>query len=131
MDHVEDEKFDVFCLGILLLEIMTIHDKANNFSNLCKLIGKGEKEIVCANIPNTEIRTFILKCLMEDPKDRPAVQELLDKKSLDLDLVDTEGDKNYLKLDTSFVKEALAKHHTEKGLSVSFKKKRHDKPKGI
>ena len=113
MDQVEDEKFDVFCLGILLLEIMTIHDPANQFANICKIIAKGDKEIVCANIQNIECRNFILQCLCEDPKDRPNVKELLAKKLLDCEKPDPENDKNPLKLDVTFIKEALARHRQE------------------
>lgn len=45
-----DEKFDVFCLGLLLLEVITLQEPGDVFHKLCKLIQRGDKEIIFSNI---------------------------------------------------------------------------------
>jgi len=42
LDHLSkqkmDEKYDVFCLGLLLLEVITLQEPREVFHKLCKLI---------------------------------------------------------------------------------------------
>jgi serine/threonine protein kinase len=72
----------VFCLGLLVLEIMTLQEPSDVFSKLCKLISRGDKEIIFANIHNKLAKDFIQACLMDDPDDRPKVADLMNHKFL-------------------------------------------------
>lgn len=76
-DQPQDKSWDVFYLGLLLLEIMTITEHHSAFAKICKMISNGDKEIVFKRIPNMKCRDFVSACMMDDPDDRPTVEELL------------------------------------------------------
>lgn len=61
------EACDVFCLGMLLLEVMTISASWHDYSAICRMVSQGDKEIVFANIANRTVKDFISQCLMDDP----------------------------------------------------------------
>lgn len=56
---------------------MTIHEHNQAFAKICKMISWGDKELVFKKIPNMECRDFVSACMMDDPEDRPTVEELL------------------------------------------------------
>jgi len=94
-------KFDVFCIGLLVLELMTLSEHPDVFHKLCKLISRGDKEIIFANIEDKLAKDFISICLMDDPEDRPSVLNLMTHKFLTENQSD--DDLKFLKIQTDFI----------------------------
>jgi len=53
--------------------MLCILDNKNQYSNLCRLISLGDKEIIFSHIKNKLLKDFVSECMKDDPEDRPSI----------------------------------------------------------
>lgn len=71
--------FDVFCFGLSLIEMISSDISGSHaFKQLCKMINRGEKNLILGNVLDDKLRDFISRCLEEDPLKRASIEELLE-----------------------------------------------------
>lgn len=91
----------------MLLEVLTLQEAPDVFHKLCKLIQRGDKEIIFANIEDKLAKDFIQVCLMDDPEDRPSLNDLMQHKFL-LEISNDYEYKNF-RINTDFIPSRLFK----------------------
>ena len=83
--------------------MLCILDNKNEYSNLCRLISLGDKEIIFSHIKNKLLKDFVSECMKDDPEDRPSIQDLLEHKFITEDL----QEKDSFKLQTDWISKRI------------------------
>ena len=69
---VYDEKIDVFSLGVVMIEVATQSPTSGKWSDIGKIKEIERRQSDLSKIPdNHPLKPIILRCLQDDPKDRP------------------------------------------------------------
>ena len=71
MEEKTTEKFDVYCFGLAVLEMISSENNSSKY--LSQLLNKGKKAIILEAILNDDLRSFLSSALEEKKEQRSTV----------------------------------------------------------
>lgn len=75
------EMVDIYSFGMCVLELVTMeipYSECDNVAKIYKKVSSGRSPNALAKVTDPEIRAFIEKCIVAQPRARPSAAELLD-----------------------------------------------------
>ena len=78
MGATQNNKVDIWCLGVLLYELIHKRTPFDSRSNNSLLIDQNSNQIVFNQGLSEDIKTLIKKCLKVIPRERAEAQEIID-----------------------------------------------------